>query len=50
MDFFLIMMNESSLRIDIYDYWNVIKIVIEIFIVYNYVFFYIVMNINIIRM
>lgn len=44
------MMNESSLRIDIYDYWNVIKIVIEIFMVYNYVFFYIVMNINIIRM
>lgn len=43
-------MNESSLRTDIYDHWNVIKTVTEIFIVYNYVSLYIAMNINIIRM
>lgn len=49
-DFFLITMNESSLRTDIYDHRNVIKIVTEIFMVYDYVSLYIAMNINIIRM
>lgn len=48
--FFLITMNESSLRTDIYDHQNVIKTVTEIFMVYNYVSLYIAMKINIIRM